>query len=116
MAAIGTIRNLGPAMEAAFREAGLTAAEDLRALGAEAAYTRLLKAGQRPHFMAFAALALGLQDRPFSALHGADKDALRRRFDAVVAAHRADPGTQIERILDEIGVIAPPGAGRRSRP
>ena len=37
---ISTIRNLGPAMEAAFARAGVPDAEALRAMGADAGYAR----------------------------------------------------------------------------
>ncbi len=50
---VSTIRNLGPATEAAFRRAGVPDAETLRELGADAAYLRLLQAGERPHFIAY---------------------------------------------------------------
>jgi nucleotidyltransferase/DNA polymerase involved in DNA repair len=53
MTPISSIRNLGPATEAAFNRAGIASAEELRALGADAAYARLLAAGERPHFIGF---------------------------------------------------------------
>ena len=45
MSAITTIPNLGPASEEAFRRAGLTTAEEIRALGPDEAYRRLLAQG-----------------------------------------------------------------------
>ena len=107
MAAISTIRNLGPAMEAAFLRAGVMDAEDLHALGADAAYGRLLASGERPHFTAFCALGMGLEGRPWNDCRGAGKAALRARFDALVAARAAAPGgppAGIEAALDRIGV------------
>ena len=108
---VRTIRNLGPAMERAFARAGIGDAETLHALGPDAAYGRLLETGHKPHFMGYIALAMGLQGRPWSDCRGDEKAALRRRFDALVAACRAGRGAgdALERALDEIGVIAPDG-------
>ena len=82
---IRSIRNVGPALEAEFARAGLTSAEEVCALGADAAYLRLLDAGSRPHFMAFMALSLGLQDRPWIGIDPVEKAGLRERFDALSA-------------------------------
>jgi DNA transformation protein and related proteins len=103
------IRNVGPAMAAAFARAGLTTAEVIAALGADAAYARLLEAGERPHFIAYYALAMGLQGRPWNDCRGEEKAALRARFDAIVAA--ASPAdaaieTAIKTALDALGVRA----------
>ncbi|GHE00249.1 competence protein TfoX [Defluviimonas sp. 20V17] len=104
MTAIRTIRNLGPATEAAFERAGVRSAEEVHALGADAAYARLLQAGEAPHFIGFYALVMGLQGRPWNDCRGAEKDALRVRFDALKAAR--DKGrSEIEAALDAIGVI-----------
>ena len=101
---VSTIRNLGPAMEAAFARAGIASAEALRELGTDAAYGRLLETGHRPHFIAYYVIEMGLQGRPWNDCKGAEKAALRKRFDALVAAHH-DPGrSDLERILDQIGV------------
>ena len=99
------IRNLGPAMAAALARAGIHSAGALREIGAEAAYARLLDSGERPHFIAFYAMAMGLQGRPWNDCRGAEKDALRARFDALVAANAPAP-QGIEAILDELGVRA----------
>lgn len=104
MAAIRTIRNLGPATEAAFAKAGLTTAEQVRDLGPDAAYARLLAIGERPHFIGYYALVMGLQGRPWNDCRGPEKEALRTRFDALKAG--ADTGlSAIEAALNEIGVI-----------
>jgi hypothetical protein len=104
MAAISSLRNLGPASEAAFRKAGIRTAEELRELGADAAYARLLVAGERPHFIGYYVLHMALQGRPWSDCKGEEKAALRARFDALKAAH-ADSGlSRIERELDAFGV------------
>lgn len=104
MTAIRAIRNLGPATEAAFERAGVRSAEEVHALGADAAYARLLEAGQAPHFIGFYALAMGLQGRPWNDCRGAEKEALRMRFDALKAA-REEGRSEIEAALDAIGVI-----------
>jgi hypothetical protein len=44
-APVSSIRNLGPATEAAFWRAGIHSADELRTLGTDAAYARLLAAG-----------------------------------------------------------------------
>ncbi|WP_127902763.1 TfoX/Sxy family DNA transformation protein [Solirhodobacter olei] len=106
--AISTIRNLGPASEAAFARAGIGSAEALRALGPDAAYARLLAAGERPHFIGYYVLVMALQGRPWNDCRGAEKDALRARFDKLKAeAARPGPGANaaIEAELDRIGVI-----------
>ncbi|MFZ8941324.1 MAG: TfoX/Sxy family protein [Gemmobacter sp.] len=104
--AISTIRNLGPATEAAFVRAGIPDAETLRALGADAAYARLLAAGERPHFIAYYVLVMALQGRPWNDCAGAEKEALRARFDALKAeaapARRPDA---LEAALDALGVV-----------
>lgn len=101
---ISSIRNLGPAMEAGFARAGITSAEELRALGADDAYRRLLAAGARPHFIGYYVIEMGLQGRPWNDCRGKEKDALRRRFDAIVAETRPSGAPAgIEQVLDRIG-------------
>lgn len=103
---VSSIRNLGPASDASFARAGITSAEELRELGADAAYAKLLASGSAPHFIAFYAMVMGLQGRPWNDCKGEEKKALRKRFDALKAAAEADTSTPpagIERILDEIG-------------
>jgi len=117
--AISTIRNLGPAMEAAFARAGIGSAEELRALGADAAYGRLLETGHRPHFIAYYVLVMGLQGRPWNDARGDEKAELRARFDALKSAHRPEGGLAgLEAVLDEIGVVPHKpgkGGGRHAR-
>ncbi|MDU8942109.1 TfoX/Sxy family DNA transformation protein [Ovoidimarina sediminis] len=105
MARISTIRNLGPAMEDAFARAGITSAEALRELGTDASYARLLASGSRPHFIAYYVIEMGLQGRPWNDCRGKEKDSLRARFDALVAEHYDKGLGDLERVLDEIGVI-----------
>ena len=112
--ALTSIRNIGPAMAEAFERAGIRTAEALRELGTDAAYGRLLDTGERPHFIANYALEMGLQGRPWNDCTGAEKDALRARFDALKAARRPEASLAFERLLDEIGVVARPAEkGRR---
>ena len=107
---VSAIRNLGPAMEAAFARAGVDSAEALRALGVDAGYARLLASGARPHFLAYYVLVMGLQGRPWNDCRGAEKAALRVRFDALVAAHRGnDEGrARLDAALDALGVVPAP--------
>ncbi|TNF18758.1 MAG: competence protein TfoX [Rhodobacteraceae bacterium] len=102
---VSFVRNLGPAMETACARAGIRSAEDLRALGADAAYARLIASGLQPHFIGYYALVMGLQGRPWNDCQGKEKDDLRQRFDALKAAGRPQHAG-IERILNEIGVVA----------
>ncbi|MGR3794407.1 TfoX/Sxy family DNA transformation protein [Vannielia sp. SX4] len=101
---VSSIRNLGPAMEASCARAGIHSAEELAALGTDETYRRLLKNGARPHFIAYYVIEMGLQGRPWNDCKGKEKERLRARFDAIVAdAH--DPGlSELERVLDQIGV------------
>lgn len=102
---ITTIRNLGPAMADAFAGVGITSAASLRAMGADAGYLKLLEAGHRPHFIAYYALVMGLQGRPWNDAKGAEKDALRARFDGL--KQDVTPGDNaLDRALAEIGVVA----------
>lgn len=104
--AISTIRNLGPATEAAFVRAGIHSAEELRAIGADAAYLRLLQSGERPHFIGYYVLVMALQGRPWNDCKGAEKAALRARFDALKASGHDKGRSDLEAALDMIGVIA----------
>ncbi|PID36668.1 MAG: competence protein TfoX [Rhodobacterales bacterium] len=107
---ISSIRNIGPASEAEYIRAGIPDAETLRDLGPDAAYAKLLAAGSRPHFIAYYAMVMGLAGRPWNDCKGAEKTALRARFDRIVAANRKDTAAApegIEHILDQIGLPAP---------
>ena len=102
---VSSIRNLGPAMEAAFGRVGIDSAETLRALGTDAAYLRLLQAGERPHFIAYYVIEMGLQGRPWNDCKGAEKAALRARFDALVRGGHDKGRSDLEAALDALGVI-----------
>ncbi|MEP5730059.1 MAG: TfoX/Sxy family DNA transformation protein [Sulfitobacter sp.] len=105
--AVSTIRNLGPAVEAACTAAGIPDAETLRELGPDVAYAKLLATGTKPHFIGYYVLVMALQGRPWNDCKGAEKAALRVRFDAIKAAQKPDPLSDLERHLDEIGVRHP---------
>ncbi len=108
---VSSILNLGPASEAAFARAGIHSAEEIRAMGADAAYLRLIEAGTQPHFIGYYVLVMGLQGRPWNDCQGEEKRALRVRFDrlklqaraAVAASEGADHA--LDRALAAIGVV-----------
>ncbi|MGX9350353.1 TfoX/Sxy family DNA transformation protein [Shimia sp. W99] len=102
---VSSIRNLGPAFEQACNRAGIHSAQELRALGADTAYTQLLKSGARPHFIGYYLLVMGLQGRPWNDCKGKEKAALRKRFDAIKAAAHDKGRSKLEAALDRIGVI-----------
>lgn len=88
---VTTIRNLGARMAEAFARVGITTAEELEAMGADAAYARLLASGHRPHILAFQAVALGLEGRHWNSAEAPEKAALRARFDALRAGASRSP-------------------------
>jgi hypothetical protein len=102
---VSTIPNIGPATEAAFRGVGIHTAEELREIGADAAYARLLAGGARPHFIGYYVIVMGLQGRPWNDCRGAEKAALRRRFDRLCAEAAPDRPPSLEAALDALGVI-----------
>ncbi len=108
MTPISSIRNLGPATEAAFAKAGIHSAEDLRALGAHEAYRRWLEAGLAPHFIGYYVLHMGLQGRPWNDCKGEEKKALRKMFDALVSEAKPSFSTELEKHLNALGVIPKP--------
>lgn len=105
---VSSIHNLGPASEAAFARAGITSAEEIRALGPDEAYRRLLLAGTAPHFIGYYVLVMGLQGRPWNDCKGEEKKALRLRFDALIRQTNAKGRSELEAALDMFGVIAKP--------
>ena len=105
MAALSTIRNIGPAFEASLNAVGIMTAEELREMGADAAYAKLLEGGSRPHFIGYYVLHMALQGRPWNDCKGDEKKALRKRFDALKAESFDDNRSELERILDQIGVV-----------
>lgn len=101
---VSSIRNLGPAFEQACARAGIHSAAELRKLGADAAYARLLQAGTRPHFIGYYVLVMGLQGRPWNDCKGEEKKALRARFDALKSTTDQAPASKMVADLDAIGV------------
>lgn len=107
---VSSIPNLGPASELAFARAGITSAEEIRALGPDEAYRRLLAAGARPHFIGYYVLVMGLQGRAWNDCKGEEKQTLRRRFDQLCAGfNRSDAKLRadLEATLRYLGVIEP---------
>ncbi|MGH1368891.1 MAG: TfoX/Sxy family protein [Maritimibacter sp.] len=103
---VSSLPNLGPATDAVYEKVGIRNAETLRKLGADASYAKLLASGYRPHFIAYYALVMGLQGRKWTDCKGAEKDALRVKFDSLVAQSKPDEHG-IEKMLDQIGVPRP---------
>ncbi|MGR3616648.1 MAG: TfoX/Sxy family DNA transformation protein [Paracoccaceae bacterium] len=102
---VSSIRNLGPAYEEACAVAGINSADELRDLGADAAYALLLKHGTKPHFIGYYVLIMGLQGRPWNDCKGDEKKALRVRFDRIKDS-AFDPGlSAFEKAMNEIGVV-----------
>jgi hypothetical protein len=102
---VSSIPNLGPASEAAFARAGIHSAEEIREMGADAAYRRLLESGSAPHFIGYYVLHMGLQGRPWNDCQGAEKKALRARFDALKAELAGSNRTAFEAALNALGVV-----------
>lgn len=104
---VSSILNLGPASEAAFARAGIHSAEEIRAMGADAAYLRLIEAGTQPHFIGYYVLVMGLQGRPWNDCQGEEKKALRVKFDRLKAKARASVGADhaLDAALTAIGVV-----------
>jgi len=117
-APVSSIRNLGPASVVSFARAGLHTANDVREIGPDEAYHRLLATGTKPHFIGYYALVMGLQGRPWNDCTGAEKAQLRDRFDrlkhAVTAKEKGR--SDLEAALDIIGVVKRTAQPTSSRP
>ncbi len=92
-------------MERAFNAAGIMTAEELREMGADAAYKRLLENGNRPHFIGYYVLHMALQGRPWNDCKGDEKKALRTTFDALKSGHFNATKSELDQFMDEIGLI-----------
>ena len=103
---VSSIRNLGPAVEAMFARVGITSADQLREIGADEAYRMVLENGSPPHFIGYYVLVMGLQGRPWNDCQGAEKEALRTKFDAIKANAQKKDRSEIEAALDFLGVRA----------
>ncbi|MFK7868056.1 MAG: TfoX/Sxy family DNA transformation protein [Roseobacter sp.] len=106
---VTALRNIGPAMADALAAADIHTVDRLHDIGADDAYAAMLRTGTRPHFIGYYVLVMALQGRPWNDCKGAEKLALRARFDAIKAAHSDDDRAALERFLDDIGV-RPAGA------
>ncbi len=102
---VSSIRNLGPATEAAFARVGISSAEELAELGPDAAYLRLLDSGVQPHFIGYYVIVMGLQGRPWNDCRGDEKVALRKRFDRLKAQVSKKGRSDLEAALDFLGVV-----------
>ncbi len=105
---VSSIKNLGPAVEQACARAGINSAEELRGLGADEAYRRLLQSGTKPHFIGYYVMHMALQGRPWNDCKGKEKDDLRITFDAICAefkGSKASHKSEFEKVLNEIGVL-----------
>lgn len=108
---VSSIPNLGPASETAFAKAGIHSAEEIREMGADEAYRKLLDSGSRPHFIGYYVLVMGLQGRPWNDCKGEEKKALRKRFDALCAGFNRSDAKQradLEQVLSFLGVVERP--------
>lgn len=92
-------------MESAFAKVGITTAEQLRELGADGAYRRLVEGGTKPHFIGYYVLVMGLQGRPWNDCKGAEKAALRARFDAIKAESHDAGKSELDDFMNRIGLI-----------
>lgn len=106
MSDLTSIRNIGPAQQKALTAVGITTAAQLYELGADAAYTKLLQSGTKPHFIMYYVLHMALQGRPWNDCKGAEKQQLRERFDAIKSTAFDADRSALEDILNRIGVIA----------
>ena len=98
MAALTSIKNIGPAFETALIAVGFTSAEQLREIGAAAAYAKLLGGGSVLH--------MALQGRPCNDCKGEEKKALRKQFDKIKAQSFDENRSELEAFMNQIGVIA----------
>jgi hypothetical protein len=101
---VTAIKHIGPAQAEQMARAGITSATALRAMGADAAYRAMVRAGTQPHFIGYYALHMALQGRPWNDCKGAEKTTLRARFD-ILKTETAQTGgdSALERFLDQIG-------------
>jgi hypothetical protein len=105
MAELTSIRNIGPAVSESLLAVGITTAEELYDLGADAAYTKLIENGGRPHFIMYYALHMSLQGRPWNDCKGDEKKALRVKFDEIKAGSFDENRSELEKFMNQIGVI-----------
>lgn len=104
---VSSIKNLGPASDKSFARAEIHSAEEIRKLGADETYRRLLASGTRPHFIGYYALVMGLQGRLWNTILPDEKLELRKRFDALKSGRNDnDKGRlELEAALNKLGVV-----------
>jgi hypothetical protein len=102
---ISSIRNLGPVFEESCAKIGITSAEQLRDLGANDTYRRLLKSGTKPHFIGYYVLVMALQGRPWNDCKGDEKKALRVTFDEIKTEANDQGLGAFEQMMNQIGVL-----------
>lgn len=88
---------------------GIETAEDLQEIGADAAYAKLLENGTKPHFITYYVLHMSLQGRPWNDCKGPEKAALRKSFDALKSKKFDTGRSEMEAMLNRIGVIPTKG-------
>lgn len=111
-----SIKGIGPATAEGFIRAGITSAEELREIGADAAYAAWIEVGNPAHFIGYYALHMALQGRPWNDCRGAEKAEFRKKFYAlkarIAASDSAAPSAKekgrarLDAALSEIGLIA----------
>lgn len=105
MSDLTSIKNIGPAFAASLKSVGISTADELRALGADAAYAKMLEGGSKPHFIGYYVLHMALQGRPWNDCKGDEKKALRKQFDRIKAGSFDEARSDLERVLNQIGVV-----------
>ena len=101
---ISSIRNLGPAYEESCAKIGITSAEQLRDIGADETYRRLLQGGTKPHFIGYYVLVMALQGRPWNDCKGDEKKKLRVVFDRLKSEAFDEGLNAFEQMMNQIGV------------
>lgn len=104
-APLTALAGIGPAVSSQLEAADIKSVGELRTIGAHDAYGKMMKNGLRPHFIGYYALAMAVQGRPWSDCKGAEKEALRIRFDALKTDTSVTGDTAIERELRAIGIM-----------
>jgi hypothetical protein len=67
--------------------------------------SRAFHFGAKPHFIGYYAMIVGLQGRTWNDCQGDEKQALRKRFDAITSGGQDKGRSELEAALDKIGVV-----------
>ncbi len=102
---VSSFPNLGPATEAAFARAGITSAEEVRAMGADEAYLALLRSGVQPHFIGYYVIVMGLQVVPGTIARARRRPRCAASFDLLKAQVTKKGRSELEAALDLLGVV-----------